>query len=104
MPSAAGWCRWDGCESDDGRGRVGTGLRRGADVEINNTTNQVIDIYQYSGSAGVFLGTASPSVTRLSLVGTVAEYANGVMYAAANGKQVGRRRVQGWRPEPGESG
>ncbi|HXT15835.1 MAG TPA: hypothetical protein VN706_09405 [Gemmatimonadaceae bacterium] len=58
-------------------------------LDVNNNTGAPVDIYAYLGTAaGTFIASASTGFSRVSLVGTRAERANGSFYAMQNGRSV----------------
>jgi hypothetical protein len=50
-------------------------------VDIQNTTNEPVDLYADYNDTRVFIGTASATDTRMSLVGTILETRQGFVYA-----------------------
>ena len=55
-------------------------------LDIVNLSNGPIDVYAYANNVqDSFIGTAGPSETRLSLVGTPLEHVSGYAYAVPTG-------------------
>lgn len=58
-------------------------------LEVNNRGNQAVDIYaRIAGGPAVYIGTASPSTSRVTLAGTAAENKTAFFIAQVGGKDI----------------